>query len=303
MEDATSGGGNRYLVQVSPAEPSAKRWVNTPGFGGGFHVTATPGVDAAIPGVSPGVYNIHFQPLQEVTGAQRRTYRRLDGTIGTMGTPNQHGWTSSGPAVGSAVVPVVDRDVSVAIPISSFPPGEAPPNGPAMEPNHTFRRDLGAGEWVSGPQLTYHHGETTRKYEVEVAEEGFEAKRMADGRILIKQGPEAIKPYGRQVENCPSMKLEIWALDANLNLITLLNLGTFLCGGGSMATSGDFTVSPDWSQVTEYLQTGPDDAHLTWSSTTYCLKDGFYTPCGRKEDVKPPEPPVIRQKLGGGSPQ
>ena len=131
----------------------------------------------------------------------------------------------------------------------------------AIEPTHTFRRDLGAGDWVSGPQLTYHHGETTRKYEVEVSsEEGFDAKRMADGRIMIKEGPEAIKPYGRQIEGCPSMKLEIWALDSNLNLITLLNLGAFLCGGGSMPSSGDFTVSPDWSQVTEYLQAGPDNA-------------------------------------------
>jgi hypothetical protein len=124
---------------------------------------------------------------------------------------------------------------------------------------------------------------------------------MADGRIMIKEGPEAIKPHGRQIEACPSMKLEIWALDSNLNLITQLNLGAFLCGGGPMPSSGDFTVSPDWSQVTEYLQTGADDDHLTWSSATYCLKGGFYTQCGRKEDVKPPEPPVIREELGGDS--
>jgi protocatechuate 3,4-dioxygenase beta subunit len=303
LEDANNSGANRYLVVISAAEPNSQEMVNTLGFGARFPVTAAPGVDVAVPGLSPGIYNIHLQPLQEVTGARGPTVRRPDGTIDPRGPRNSHGWRSSGPAVGSAVVPVVGRDVSVAIPISIFPPGGVPPNEPAIKSTHTFRRDLGAGDWVSGPQLTYHHGETTRKYEVEVSEEGFDAKRMADGRIMIKEGPKAIKPYGRQVESCPSMKLEIWALDSNLNLITLLNLGTFLCGGGSMASSGDFTVSLDWPQITEYLQTGPDDAHLTWSSATYCLKGGFYTPCGRKDDVKPPEPPVIRQKLGGDSPQ
>jgi hypothetical protein len=97
------------------------------------------------------------------------------------------------------------------------------------------------------------------------------------------------------------MKLKMTIIDSNLNLITLLDLGAILCANGMMPWSGDFTVSPDWSQVTEYLKSGPDDAHLTWSSATYCLKDGFYTPCGRKENVRPPEPPVIRQELTGDS--
>jgi hypothetical protein len=302
LEDANGAGANRYLVRISPAESGAKQMVNTPGFGGTFHTTTGPGMDGAVPAISPGMYDIYLQPLQEVTGARGPTVRRPDGTIDPRGAREYHAWRSGGPAVGSAVVPVVDRDVSVAIPISIFPPDVAPPMGPAMEPPQSFRRDLGAGDWVSGPQLSYHHGDTIRNYEVEVSEKRFDARRTGDGRIMIKEGPEAIGPPGsRQSEACPRMKLKMTIIDSNLNLITLLDLGAILCANGMMPWSGDFTVSPDWSQVTEYLKSGPDDAHLTWSSATYCLKDGFYTPCGRKENVRPPEPPVIRQELTGDS--
>jgi len=73
-----------------------------------------------------------------------------------------------------------------------------------------------------------------------------------------------------------------------------LDLGDTIGGGELLPSSGDITVSPDYTQVVEYLQTGPDDNHLTWSSVTCCLKSGSYTECGRKEGVKPPNPPVLK---------
>jgi hypothetical protein len=92
------------------------------------------------------------------------------------------------------------------------------------------------------------------------------------------------------------MRLKILTLDSNLNLISLLNLERRI-GGDPESSSGDMTVSPDWSEIVEYVQMGSDD-EPTWSSTAYCLKSGRYAECGRKKDVKPPDPPVIRQKLG-----
>lgn len=174
---------------------------------------------------------------------------------------------------------------------------------PTLRPIHFFWHGISAGEWVCGPLLTYRKGNTIREFGSEVPEEGFDARRAPDGNVLIRQGPEVWwSEFGSgQCGACPRMQLKILALDSNLNLITLLDLGVTIGGGEVMPWSGDITVSPDWSQVTEYLKAGPDDAHLTWSSVTYCLESKSYRQCGRKVDVKPPEPPVIRRELGGYS--
>jgi len=167
---------------------------------------------------------------------------------------------------------------------------------PTVRPVHFFWQGIGAGEWVCGPLFTYRHGNTIREFGSEVSQEGFDARRMTDGNILIKEGPEVwLSEFGSgQCGACPRIQLKILALDSNLNLITLLDLGDTIGGGELLPSSGDVTVSPDYSQVVEYLQTGPDDNHLTWSSVTCCLKSGSYTECGRKEGVKPPNPPVLK---------
>ena len=177
-----------------------------------------------------------------------------------------------------------------------YAPGNAV--SPTVRPVHFFWRGIGATEWVCGPQLTYRLGNTIREFGSTVSEEGFDARRTTDGKLLIKEGPEVWWSEFRsgQCGACPRMQLKILALDANLNLITLLDIGETI-GGGYLPSSGDIAVSPDWSQVVEYQQ----DEKQAWSSVTYCLKSGLYTQCNRKVDVKPPEPPVIRQKLGGYS--
>jgi hypothetical protein len=166
---------------------------------------------------------------------------------------------------------------------------------PTVRPVHFFWQGISAGEWVCGPQLTYRTGNTIREFGDGASEEGFDARRTTDGKIMIKEGPEVwLSEFGSgQCGACPRMQLEILALDSNLNLITLLDLGDTIGGPLEFSSSGEMTVSPGWSQVVEYGQ----DETQTWSSVTYCLKSGFYTECGRKVGVKPPDPPVIRQKL------
>lgn len=169
---------------------------------------------------------------------------------------------------------------------------------PTVRPIHFFWHKIGTAEWACGPALTYRGGNTIREYGGEVSQEGFEARRTPDGRILIKEGPWVWhSEFGSgQCGACPRMKLKVMTLDSNLNLITLLDLEDRI-GGPPEPSSGDITVSPDWSQVEKFEQTGPDKEHLTWSSVMFCLKSGRYTECGRKVGVKPPDPPVIRQKL------
>jgi len=69
--------------------------------------------------------------------------------------------------------------------------------------------------------------------------------------------------------------------------------------------SQDFTVSADWSKVTEFNLTGNDEnLPGSWSSTTWCLRKNterykadayLYEKCGQKENVQPPDPPVLKE--------
>jgi hypothetical protein len=169
---------------------------------------------------------------------------------------------------------------------------------PTVRDMHFFWRGIGGDEWVCGPELTYRSGKKIRDYGSGVSEEGFDARRLADGKVLIKEGPEVwYSEFGSgQCGACPRIRLKIQSLDANLNLISLLDLEDRI-GGGSEPSSGDFTVSPDWSEIVKYLQMDSNDSTATWSSVAYCFKSGRYMECGRKKDVKPPEPPGIRQKI------
>jgi hypothetical protein len=85
-----------------------------------------------------------------------------------------------------------------------------------------------------------------------------------------------------------------------MKLRPALALGTTLYGPGP--ASQDFTVSNDWSRVTEFDK--PDANTDSWTSTTWCIttnnhKDsagGFvYEKCGEKEDVQGPNPPVLKE--------
>jgi len=108
------------------AEPGAMRMVNTPQSRGSRPVMTRPDGTAVVHGVSPGRYTIWINPVREAIGAPGPTIRHRDGTVDTLGPREHHAWTSGGAAVGSAIVQVVDRDVSIEIPISTFSPGGGP---------------------------------------------------------------------------------------------------------------------------------------------------------------------------------
>jgi hypothetical protein len=186
---------------------------------------------------------------------------------------------------------------------------QSPSVSPQVHPFHYFWRALGAKEWVCGPELEYRNANAIldldlniTSYDAErdadVTEYGFDARSSSDSRVLIKVGPR-VWNAGSQVQcgACPRTELRILSIDKNLNLITLLDLENTV-GGPPDLYSQDFSISPDWSQITEFDQTGGDDDHPTWSSVTYCFGQESYSICGQKEGVKPPDPPLIRQFLG-----
>jgi hypothetical protein len=121
VENESVSGQQLYSVGLVSADPAARPLVNTFGFGAALPVTTTAEGTAVLRGVTAGTYNVYVHPLRELTGVRGPTVRRPDGTIDARGVRKNRAWTAGGPAVGSAVVQVVDRDISIRIPLSGFP--------------------------------------------------------------------------------------------------------------------------------------------------------------------------------------
>jgi hypothetical protein len=193
-----------------------------------------------------------------------------------------------------------------------WPAGDGGSQSPSVSPQvHAFRyfwRAVGTKEWVCGPSLEYRNGDAIHDFDlnitsydagrdVDVTEDGFAARRGADNRTLIKIGPRVWNAgCNAQCGACPRTELRIFTLDQNFSLITLMDLENVV--GNPELYSQDFSISPDWSHITEYDLGGDDQDPDAWSSITYCLGQEGYTVCDQKKNVKPPDPPVIRQLLG-----
>lgn len=171
---------------------------------------------------------------------------------------------------------------------------------PVVRPLHYFWHNAGPGEWVCGPQLTYKNGERTEVFEYAVAEEGFDTRHTADGDLLVKSGPLVYySEFGSgQCGACPRVELRVWGITPDVKIFEALALGDLVDNSGG--ASKDFSVSQDWSQITEFDQenAGEDGEPGSWSSTTWCLKKDGFEECGSKDDVQPPDPPVLKELRG-----
>lgn len=167
---------------------------------------------------------------------------------------------------------------------------------PVVRHIHNFWHGISTGEWVCGPNLVYRKDTTAKAFEETVGEDGFDAKRASDGTLLIKSGPRVYySEFGSgQCGACPRIDARIFALDKDLQLHKALNLGNLL--DISDGRSEDFSLNDDWSKVTQFEQApakengdpGP------WLSTTWC-RDGLeYKKCEEKQNVQPPNPPLLK---------
>ena len=170
------------------------------------------------------------------------------------------------------------------------------------------RKEIGV--WVCGPNLTiakvgnsetFPFGKSETFPDV-VGEEGLDYKQMPDGRLLIKFGPKIWEGTGCfQGGGAPSTDLRIFDLGWDMELHPALKLGDTIDGMNLL--SQDFTVSPDWSQVTQYDLVG-NQAARAWASITWCLKPNrqneyIYVKCSESENVQPPNPPVLKELRQG----
>lgn len=168
---------------------------------------------------------------------------------------------------------------------------------PVVRPIHNFWHPMATGEWVCGPDLAYRKGETFKHLGETVGEEGFDAKRMPDGTLLIKSGPRV---YGSEFGSgqcgaCPRVDMRLFAVDKDFKLYEALDLGGLIDTGTGQ--SEDFTISDDWVKVTQFEEEPMTDSGdpAPWSATTWCLESNEYEKCDEKKDVQPPDPPVLKE--------
>ncbi len=182
---------------------------------------------------------------------------------------------------------------------------------PGIRLTHYFWNRVAPKEWVCGSPLIYLSHGHSEEFPYTVSKDGFGKKRLPGGDVLIKTGPREYTWGGQgYCGACPYTELAIFDLTKDGKIFRALALGARIDGGcPGCLTSQDFTLSPDWSQVIEYDQKYDQEADENgdpgpWSSTSYCLAVDteeyetsfhFYKQCGQKENVQPPNPPVLKE--------
>jgi hypothetical protein len=173
---------------------------------------------------------------------------------------------------------------------------------PTVRTTHYFWQSAGPGEWVCGPHLTYRKGNQSASFPYTLNPDGFETKRFPGGQLLVKTGPRVwFSEFGSgQCGACSRTDLRVIGLNRDMNINAVLTLGEVI--NTPRLFSQDFTVSQDWSRITEFdLQGNEENLPGSWSSTSWCLKQDSktlvyaYEKCGEKEDVQPPDPPILKE--------
>jgi hypothetical protein len=166
---------------------------------------------------------------------------------------------------------------------------------PIVRPIHRYWRNVGPGEWICGPELAYRKGAVSKQFAETIDEVGLDTKRLADGTLLIKSGPMVYySEFGSgQCGACPRANMSIYALDKNLNLTAAFEFDAVVDDGEE---SLDFSISADWSAITQFNQKLKDDGTFgPWSSTRWCLEGAKYRECGHQQNVRPPDPPLLKE--------
>ncbi|MGH9740299.1 MAG: hypothetical protein ACRD4X_17185 [Candidatus Acidiferrales bacterium] len=171
---------------------------------------------------------------------------------------------------------------------------------PIAHPVHNFWTAAGPGEWVCGPQLTHTKNGGSVTFGQRIESDGLATRRLPDGSLLVKSGPyvDAVSQFGAgQCGTCSYTNLEIFRITPDDKIESVLKLGNTLMGIPPYPVEEDFSISPDWSQITDFQESVDSNGNSgPWSSATYCLQDARYAECGKQDDVKAPNSPLLREE-------
>jgi hypothetical protein len=171
---------------------------------------------------------------------------------------------------------------------------------PIIHPVHNFWTAAGPREWICGPQLTHMKDGHSVTFDKRIDSDGLATRRLANGDLLVKSGPfvDMVSKFGAgQCGSCSYTDLEIFRITPDDKLDVALKLGNTLMGIAPFPLEEDFSISPDWSQITDYQESADQNGEDgPWSSTAYCLQGSRYVECGKQENVTPAKSPLLNQE-------
>jgi hypothetical protein len=150
-----------------------------------------------------------------------------------------------------------------------------------------FSQELGKGEFLCGPFLSYRKGSIIRQSSIYLeharGDDGqptssFPVKRLADGTWLIKYGPEMYTdPSWRKAMLIYSLRL--FALSPSLSFREVMSLGARTYDIPGYGTE----ISDDWLTVTEFID------QMEWTSEKFCWTGHTFKGCGKNPNSPPPK--------------
>lgn len=171
---------------------------------------------------------------------------------------------------------------------------------PWAEKQPFFSARTDDGGFICGPKLAYVKGRiSVRTDDVThiIDPEGFNTRKLADGWTLVKSGPRVGHNefgWGGTCGSCPYAELGVYAISPEGKVETAI---TFDHRVGDEIAAEDIDFSTDWGHVTDYTKplNPDDDGELVWSAETFCLKGHAYEACGKKKNIVPPDPPILKE--------
>jgi len=179
---------------------------------------------------------------------------------------------------------------------------------PKTRSTHFFAREVGEHEYVCGPILRHKQGdkvkdleiaENEHTFQVVIEEEkGFDARKLSDGALLVKDGPrEEWSKYGSgQCGACPRAFARFYTVTPADQIKRVFDVFDVI---GNEISDMDIQVSPDWSRIGVYRFasdwiSGRQPTEPTWRDQFYCFKNGNYGECGPEGHDPAPEPRTLK---------
>ena len=170
---------------------------------------------------------------------------------------------------------------------------------PIVRQEEHFWKSLPDGATVCGPDLAWQKGKLIKPSKFDVEKKYFEVKPLDDGWLIVRTGPDmgTLSQFGSgQCGACPTVNLQMYAISPDGEASLALVISSVLSGFGDQPADADFTIAPDWSRITYFVDTAADSENAqsdTWSSTTFCLAGHTYNKCGAAKNTTPPNPRFI----------